>query len=150
MKEKKEAYIQAIKVVYPELKVQYAHFFDHDGQYSDILIVNYESPEEMAALLTDFRQYLFPFMRPDARQWADDHFENFLNAPGLASQPISIRHGDFGLGNILYDPEHLTITGIIDFSFVGLGDPAIDIAAASTLGPDLFDHFKRTYRNYRP
>jgi len=249
MKEKKDTCIQAIKAVYPELTVQRAHFFNHDGQYSDILIVNedlvfrfprydagiqtigkevdilkriqrhttlalpnpiysatdpstspkvfmgykmihgdalwrqnlqaqsqeilrrwaaqlagfllelhsiplrvfgqglpvYERPEELAALLDDFRHYLFPFMRPDACQWVDDHFETFLKTPGLSSYSISLRHGDFGLGNILYDPEHLIITGIIDFSFAGLGDPAVDIASASTLGPDLFDHFEDTY-----
>jgi aminoglycoside 2''-phosphotransferase len=39
-----------------------------------------------------------------------------------------LRHGDFGTGNILYDPQTLHITGIIDFGFAGLGDRAVDIA----------------------
>jgi len=37
-----------------------------------------------------------------------------------------LRYGDFGTGNILYDPQTLTISGIIDFGFAGLGDGALD------------------------
>jgi len=40
-----------------------------------------------------------------------------------------LRHGDFGTSNILYDPESTSVTGIIDFSSAGLGDPAVDFAA---------------------
>ncbi|MCP4426075.1 MAG: phosphotransferase [Chloroflexi bacterium] len=32
----------------------------------------------------------------------------------------SLRHGDFGTGNILYNPQRQAISGIIDFGFAGL------------------------------
>jgi aminoglycoside phosphotransferase (APT) family kinase protein len=43
-------------------------------------------------------------------------------------------HGDFGGGNILYDPATRRVTGVIDFGGVALGDPAVDIAALSCYG----------------
>ena len=93
---------------------------------------------EWAALYADIREHLFPLMRADARAEVTAHFEAYLDDPGLQRYQPAPRHGDFGSGNMLYDPQTMAITGIIDFGFAAVGDPAVDIAAASTLGEALF------------
>jgi aminoglycoside 2''-phosphotransferase len=39
-----------------------------------------------------------------------------------------LRHGDFGTGNLIYDPEARRMAGVIDFGGAGLGDAATDMA----------------------
>lgn len=38
-------------------------------------------------------------------------------------------HGDLAAEHVLYDPTSLAITGIIDWSEIAVGDPALDVAA---------------------
>jgi aminoglycoside 2''-phosphotransferase len=104
-----------------------------------------DGPDEWAKMYADIQHNLYHFMRSDAQAWASDHFETYLNKPQLHKFKACLRHGDFGPSNILYDHEAQVISGIIDFGAIGLGDPAIDIAAASSYG-ELF--FKRFYTAY--
>jgi len=60
------------------------------------------------------------------------------------SLPLQVIHGDFGTGNILAMRDR--ITGVIDFTGCGLGDPAYDIASlVAGLGdgllPRLLPHY---------
>lgn len=96
-------------------------------------------------MYTTVRQHLFPFMRPDVRTSISRHFESFLSTPRLHQYPLVLRHGDFGTGNILYNPTARMISGIIDFGSAGLGDPAIDIAAISGYGSTFFEEFCKAY-----
>jgi aminoglycoside 2''-phosphotransferase len=89
------------------------------------------------------QEHLFPFMRADARNSVTRHFEEYFDHPGLHEYEPSMIHGDFGGSNILFDLN--TITGIIDFSFAGPGDPAQDIAAVSTYGEAFFARICRYY-----
>ena len=74
------------------------------------------------------RDKLFGHMRPDAHEWASEHFEAFLrDDSSFAYEPV-LKHGDFGPSNILFDKDHGRISGIIDFGGSGLGDPAYDFA----------------------
>ena len=75
----------------------------------------------------DIREQLFPHMRPDAREQVSLHFEEALNDADLWLIETRLIHGDFGTGNILY--QRGRISGIIDFSFCGAGDPAQDLGA---------------------
>ncbi|HEU0027083.1 MAG TPA: phosphotransferase [Ktedonobacterales bacterium] len=94
--------------------------------------------EEWAELYANIRAHLFPAMRPDARDEVAARFGAFLSGDTGAWAPAP-RHGDFGAGNILYDAAAEELTGVIDFSSAGLGDPAMDIAALSTLGDAVLD-----------
>jgi len=102
---------------------------------------------EWKNLYADIRKHLFAFMRPEARDEVSFHFEDFLKNPALHSYQPALRHGDFGFGNILYDPQTMNISGVIDFGFVGLGDPAIDFASASVLGEKIFKRICQAYPN---
>jgi aminoglycoside 2''-phosphotransferase len=102
-------------------------------------------PGEWENLYNEIRLFLFSKMRADAHQSVSRHFETFLNQ--VANHPFipTLRHGDFGSGNILYDQETESISGIIDFGSAGLGDPAVDIAAAMTFGESFFSNYYASY-----
>jgi aminoglycoside 2''-phosphotransferase len=76
-------------------------------------------------------------------------FETALNNSSLWDfQPV-LRHGDFGLGNILYFSEKQRISGVIDFGFAGIGDPAQDVGALGSLGEKFMTHFFDFYPEMR-
>ncbi len=85
--------------------------------------------ETWARMYAEVRAKLFPLMRPDAREAVAAHFETHLDQPGAFAYTLALIHGDFGASNILYDAKTRRISGIIDWSSAGLGDPAVDIAA---------------------
>ena len=92
-----------------------------------------------------FRDELFPHMRLDACEQVILSFEAFLNHPPTFTPVVC--HGDLGTGNILYDPDLQTISGIIDFGSSALGDPAFDIASISSCGEAFMSHFREFYPN---
>ncbi len=104
-----------------------------------------EAMSEWEKMYADIRTHLFPLMRRDARDQVADHFEAYFSNPAVHKFSPAPRHGDYGSGNILYDPATKMITGIIDFGYAGIGDPALDVAAASTLGETIFSGFASTY-----
>ncbi|RLT34559.1 MAG: aminoglycoside phosphotransferase family protein [Chloroflexi bacterium] len=105
-----------------------------------------DSPADMADLYTRIQANLYGYMRPDAQAGVTAHFERyFVNADRHPYTP-TLRHGDFGTGNLLHDPETLSITGILDFSFTGLGDPAADFAGLYVSYGE--DFYRRCYDVY--
>ncbi len=100
---------------------------------------------EYRTFFTEVKEHLFTFMRPDARDSINEHFEHYFNDESLHKYTPSIIHGDFGGSNILFDENK--ITGIIDFGFAGLSDPARDIASVSTFGESFFERICRYYPN---
>jgi aminoglycoside 2''-phosphotransferase len=88
----------------------------------------YDTREECADIYARIRAKLFPHMRPDARAWAEDHFERYLDEGRHFAYAPVLKHGDFGPSNILHDRSAGRVSGIIDFGGVGLGDPAYDFA----------------------
>ena len=104
-----------------------------------------DQPEEWADLYEEIRQHVLPLIAAAARDSISNHFEVFLDQVNQHPFGPTLRHGDFGSGNILYDPQSRSISGIIDFGFAGLGDPAVDIAAAMTFGDTFFAHYHAAY-----
>ena len=87
-------------------------------------------------------------MRPDAREWVVQHFEDFLSNERNCSYEPALIHSDFGPSNILYDARTKSISGIIDFSSAGWGDPAQDVAAvicSVSYGEEFLQRFVTVY-----
>lgn len=95
----------------------------------DVQFPAFQGCDEWRELYWRFREKLFPFMRLDARRWTTQHFETFFSDERNCQYTPALIHGDFGPSNILYDPVTQSISGIIDFSSTGWGDPANDFAA---------------------
>ena len=89
---------------------------------------NTDSPQSWADMYQRIKKHLFPHMRSDAKVEVAEHFESFLNDIDRYRYTPCLRHGDFGTGNILYDPDSESIAGIVDFGSIGIGDPATDFA----------------------
>ncbi|QBD75102.1 aminoglycoside phosphotransferase family protein [Ktedonosporobacter rubrisoli] len=95
----------------------------------EVKLPDFQGCEEWRDLYKRFRSKLFPFMRPDARCLVAEQFEDFLSDERNCHYTPTLVHGDFGRSNILYNAETKSISGIIDFSSAGWGDPAVDFAA---------------------
>jgi aminoglycoside 2''-phosphotransferase len=113
-----------------------------------VKLPDFRGCEEWRELYDRFRSRLFSFMRPDARAWVTQHFEDFLSDERNCSYAPVLIHGDFGPSNILYDAQACSISGVIDFSSTGWGDPALDFAAL--IGPvsypeSLIERFSAVY-----
>ena len=123
-------------------------------------------PEVEAALpgeVTDFRplahwedlygriqRRLFPLMRPAAREEVAASFASFLGDSRNRENPPALIHGDFGTGNWLHELSgdgQPRLTGVIDFDGARLDDPAVDVAAATSIPsvPAFVDAFRRAY-----
>lgn len=99
----------------------------------------YETFLEYQKMYAQVQEMLFTFMRPQARQGVINHFDNFLQEPGNFDFGPMLRHGDFGTTNLLYDRRCQRLSGVIDFSSAGLGDPAVDFAGLlSSFGEAFF------------
>lgn len=93
----------------------------------------------------EINRELYPDMRPEDVAQITAQFEQFFaRLEQFDYQPV-LRHGDLGGSNILHDPEMHTITGVIDFGAVAIGDPATDVASIATLGERFFAHFRQVY-----
>ena len=79
---------------------------------------------------------VLPRLAAAIRERLAAHFAAFLNDGANFASPPTLIHGDFGTGNILFDPALGAVTAILDFGFAGLGDPACDLAALLTYGED--------------
>lgn len=104
-----------------------------------------DSVAESRKLFSSIQEHLFPMMRPETRDSVSRHFEDYFKDASLHNFEPTLIHGDFGGSNILFDGNK--ITGVIDFSFAGLGDPAIDLAAVFTYGDSFF---ARICNHYSP
>ena len=97
-----------------------------------------DGPNIWSQMYEEIRERLFPSMRADARLAVEAHFTEYLQEPALREFTPCLRHGDFGAGNVLYHAGDQAISGILDFSEAGIGDPAVDLAAASCFGEEMY------------
>lgn len=92
----------------------------------------------------DFRDQLFPHMRAEAGRAVERDFAAALSDTDKWRYDPCLAHGDFGTGNILIHAGR--VSGIIDFSFCGVGDPAQDLGALIASYGDAFA--ERVFRFY--
>lgn len=101
--------------------------------------------QDWQKMYEEIRTLVIPKLSPESQDAISHHFETYLNQAAEHPFKPALRHGDFGSGNILYNPQTQSISGIIDFGFAGLGDPALDVAAAMTFGESFFNYFYAAY-----
>lgn len=86
----------------------------------------------------------FPLLPPHISARVKASFTQFLTT--CDALPVRLIHGDFGSGNILTDAGRLS--GVIDFSGCGPGDPAYDFASLAAGFGDRF--VDRVLADYSP
>jgi len=99
---------------------------------------------EWARICEEVSDKLYPFMRADARAAASANFARALADEGLWQVDACLIHGDFGTGNILVRDGR--VSGVIDFGFCNVGDPAQDLGALlASYGEDFVARVCRHY-----
>jgi aminoglycoside 2''-phosphotransferase len=84
--------------------------------------------DDWLRLFEGVQRELFPWMKACACEGVLRHFRPLLEDEAwLRCQPALV-HGDLRPNHILIEPGASQISGIIDFSMSGVGDPAIDLA----------------------
>lgn len=105
-----------------------------------------ELPAGWASFYRDVCDHLFPHMREETRGRVARQFEAYFEDPRRYSFDTCLRHGDFGIGNILWDPQEGRITGVVDFGSCRPGDPAQDLGAllvsfGSAFAEEMYGHY---------
>lgn len=109
-----------------------------------------DTHEEWLDFYKRIRAKLYEFMRPNVKVAVTEHFERYLDTPDNFAFAPTLRHGDFGTVNLLYDEDTQSIAGVIDFGNAGLGDPAVDFAGIISpvgYGESFLKRFEGIYPN---
>lgn len=102
---------------------------------------------EWVSLFEKIQKKLFPFMNKESQDSVSENFNSFFEKNFNLNKTLI--HGDFGPSNIIFDSNNQTISGIIDFNEVSIGDPAMDIA--SLIGPFGYgEDFVRLFESIYP
>ncbi len=127
----KFALIQEDEAILEQIAFDIAKFLQSLHSLEPDLIVPDEkandSRQEWEQLYRDFQEQLFPYMRDDAKEAVSQNFDAALADDALWQVEPKLIHGDFGTGNILYQDGH--ISGIIDFTFCAVDNPAQEVGA---------------------
>ena len=115
------------------LAVQLANFLRELHQVPAASAIAYalevrDTVDEWTGIFARIQAKLFQYMRADAVTQVTSDFEVFLCELEKWDYVPTLKHGDFGPTNILFDSDACAIRGIIDFGGSGLGDPAYDVA----------------------
>ncbi len=74
----------------------------------------------------DLQQRVFPLLNTGLRVKSEHLWENFLNANNMFTFQPRLIHCDLACEHIFYNPERSTLTGVIDWGDVTIGDSALD------------------------
>ncbi|MEC0017630.1 phosphotransferase [Bacillus anthracis] len=114
-------------------------------------IMQYDSADmysEINSLYSQLKDYVYPYMREEAKKEVSLSFETYLNEESHFNFTPSLIHGDFGMTNILYSATKQDISGVIDFGGASIGDPAYDFAGIlAGYGEGFLQFFSAYYPN---
>lgn len=103
---------------------------------------------EINSLYSQLKDYVYPYMREEAKKEVSLSFETYLNEESHFNFTSSLVHGDFGMTNILYSATKKDISGVIDFGGASMGDPAYDFAGIlASYGEEFLQLFAAHYPN---
>ncbi len=74
----------------------------------------------------DLQKRVFPLLDADLRTKSERLWEGFLDNTAIFSFQPALIHCDLACEHILCDPKRGTLTGVIDWGDVTIGDPAMD------------------------
>ena len=108
------------------------------------------SRETWVALYQEAERVLFPLLITHGREWVSELFEPVIDGRLDVNYTPVLTHGDVGPYHLLYDPDAMRLTGVIDFGVAGLGDPANDLAnLISGLGESIVMKMEPAYPTLR-
>ncbi|MBM3934870.1 MAG: hypothetical protein FJ319_11325 [SAR202 cluster bacterium] len=105
-----------------------------------------DTPEGVRAASIDDLEWLKGVMPAALFDRVSAYFEDVTNMPEDYTGPSRLVHRDLGAEHIILSEDHRRIAGVIDWSDVSIGDPAIDFAALwAWLGDAIVEAALETY-----
>ena len=95
----------------------------------------------------EFQSRAARLVSPDARKYVNAMYESYLSDDrNFACSPVFL-HGDLGANHIIYSPDTRSISGVIDFGGMCIGDPDRDFTYlyVDYWGPDFARQFPKYY-----
>ena len=74
------------------------------------------------------RRIVYPLLNSKLRARSEAFWKSLLSEFAEADFEPRLMHGDLGIYNILFDPPSVRLTGIIDWGYIQIGDPALEFA----------------------
>ncbi|MFN2304361.1 MAG: phosphotransferase family protein [Anaerolineales bacterium] len=94
-------------------------------------------------------QKVYPLLLPHQIDWVEELFEPALTLSDFFDFKPVLVHGDLAPYHILYSPEEIRLTAVIDFGVAGMGDPATDLGSLiNSYGESLIQKIGVEYDEY--
>ena len=74
------------------------------------------------------RRVVYPLLNSNLRARSETFWQNLLAEFGEANFEPTLIHGDLGGENILFDPAAVKLTGVLDWGYLQISDPALEFA----------------------
>ena len=113
----------------------------------DLGVKQVDSLETWKNKFEKIRQTVFPYISKDEQNWSISIFENFFKTVQTDPTPLTVIHSDIMPEHIIVNPKTHTLSGIIDFGDIEIGDPAYDFAFLAKYGKDFLNWAYETYNH---
>ena len=92
------------------------------------------------------RRIVYPLLDSRLRSRSEKFWQNLLSEFIDADFEPTLIHGDLGGENILFDPASVRLTGILDWSYLQISDPAFEFAHLFIDKSELGEEVLKLYR----
>lgn len=91
------------------------------------------------------RRIVYPLLDSGLRTKSEEFWQSLLSEFRDASFEPTLIHGDLGTENLLFDPDSVRLTGILDWGYTQISDPALEFAHLFMhkyeLGEEVLKHY---------
>jgi len=105
-----------------------------------------ESLETWKNKFEKIKTNVFPHISGPEQDWATSIFQNFFTTVQKSPMPLTVIHSDIMPEHIIVNPQTHSLSGIIDFGDIEIGDPAYDFAFLAKYGTDFLEWTYETYK----
>jgi aminoglycoside 2''-phosphotransferase len=114
------------------------------AQGCDLPVTNYS--DRYLGTLTNARNKLFPFLDQPEQRFVEQLIQDYLDSGYASTYRATLLHGDLSSAHILFSEAAGSVSGIIDFGDVMIGDPAWDfVFLYDDYGVDFLSRSLNTY-----
>ena len=103
--------------------------------------------QQYRALRNEVRDNVMPLLESTTAAAVERGFSRFLDEELATLEDVALVHCDLGCEHILIEEDGTTVTGLIDFEDVTIGDPTIDfVGIYVTYGMEAVDRIRDCYQ----
>ena len=107
-------------------------------------LVQIDAAKMASSLQDEAADTIYPLLEPNMQRKLHRTLENWASQHNVRRP--ALLHCDIGPGHVLYDPSTLSLTGVIDFGDLVIGDPARDfIYIYEDFGPQILQDVLTRY-----